>query len=466
MDIGKRFAKHPTSTRTSLGRSVVFVCEAPEGRPIPVIYWLKNGERLGGSAPDQLREINHTMQDSPSHHSEVSSIDRGVSKIDDRSEQEHNASSRLTIPAVQLGHEGTYVCVAENQAGRRFSHPAHLTIHADGAWSTWSAWSECPPECSPNKQYRKFDEQQQPVGNRFQFCPLFCQKFHSQRWRECNTPKPRGGGRACPGDLTQIASCLEICKKNVFDSPSDTHNSQMSAAEVTLLVGLVIAILIFLGAASVVVYVLTNRWSRNGFHFEKNESLVTCCPIVRLPKFTKPRHLQQPRSAEPPSTFCELKSNSLAQSELSLKTYRFNKRRMSDMNQPCQVIHLSDFANNNVRHAQGCHSDPDWRNSVPPAGYYYCEPKNLWPTAPGQNSQSQFPARSNIFMMYTPQNHPLCANPTNVIYSLPVPAPPREFDNGYGLGKPIESQSYVYIKNPLCESDVPKNAIAGEFSSW
>ncbi|CAH8615513.1 unnamed protein product [Heterobilharzia americana] len=265
--LNKRFLKQPESTRIPLGWTVEFTCEPPDGRPIPKVYWMKNGRKLKYTiAQDRII---------------ISEMNLSTAKKDILNNYEvvnHEASvnysgliSRLMIRNTNLVDEGIYTCVVENQAGRRVSSNAQLTIHTDGHWSSWSSWSDCPSECaiSPLQTVHKILNHSNLFGsNDKSTCPPQCRRSFGQRTRWCNAPEPHGGGRKCYGENLEHLSCYDICLDNLTNSIHNHLHEDFSIndntrvitpSEYGLLFGLVLAILSFLTAAMSVLYIFAHK---------------------------------------------------------------------------------------------------------------------------------------------------------------------------------------------------------------
>uniref|UniRef100_A0A0B6ZQM5 Ig-like domain-containing protein n=1 Tax=Arion vulgaris TaxID=1028688 RepID=A0A0B6ZQM5_9EUPU len=95
--LNSKFATHPASTRATIGENVEFMCQAPEGDPIPKIMWKKDSRRAD-------------MDGNP----RIFTTDKGS----------------LVIKSVTKKDSGMYRCIARSIAGRRESEGAYLTITA------------------------------------------------------------------------------------------------------------------------------------------------------------------------------------------------------------------------------------------------------------------------------------------------------------------------------------------------
>ena len=61
-----------------------------------------------------------------------------------------------------------------------------LVLAIDGGWGPWSTWSLCSGECGTGIQ---------------------------TRYRNCNKPEPKHGGKPCAGDTKEERSC--VCEHNI-----------------------------------------------------------------------------------------------------------------------------------------------------------------------------------------------------------------------------------------------------------
>ncbi|CAH8612895.1 unnamed protein product [Schistosoma margrebowiei] len=276
--LNKRFIKHPESTRIPLGWTVEFTCEPPDGRPIPKVYWMKNGRKL---------EMNH-FQDPMSKSLKETNNNPNYQIINhDLNINDSGLISRLIIRHTHLNDEGVYTCVVENQAGRRISSNAQLTIHTDGHWSTWSPWSNCPNDCvilQPNSTMLQLSNHSKILEhNNKLICSTQCRQSFGQRTRWCNAPEPHGGGRKCHGENTEHLSCYDICLDNLTNSQQIYHDEnnflnerkQITILEFSLLFGLGLAILFFLIAATCVLYILANKFCPIMLKLLPNETLLS-----------------------------------------------------------------------------------------------------------------------------------------------------------------------------------------------
>ncbi|KAH8873502.1 Netrin receptor UNC5C [Schistosoma japonicum] len=263
--LNKRFIKHPESTRIPLGWTVEFTCEPPEGRPMPKVYWMRNGRKLEvDHTEDLMSNVSKQMNDLPDYQIINNNLNVNYSRL----------ISRLIIRNTHLKDEGTYACVVENQAGRRISSNAQLSIHIDGHWSAWSSWTNCPQDCIILQQtyttlsQLSLNQSKMLISNNKLNCSIECRQLFGQRTRLCNAPEPHGGGRKCHGDNVEHLSCYDICLDSLTSSQSIPQHEfnpfinrlPITTSEIGLLLSLILAILFFLISATCVLYVFANRW--------------------------------------------------------------------------------------------------------------------------------------------------------------------------------------------------------------
>ncbi|CAH8864761.1 unnamed protein product [Trichobilharzia szidati] len=288
--LNKRFVKHPESTRIPLGWTVEFTCEPPDGRPIPKVYWMKNGRKIQTVNSEDRITVSEVSLPTP-----ASGIPNYQVTNPDVNVNYSGLMSRLTIRNTHIPDEGIYTCVVENQAGRRVSSNAQLTIHTDGHWSPWSSWSNCPSDCGISQMqtvHHLSNHSKTLQPNDKPSCSPQCSQLFGQRTRWCNAPEPHGGGRKCNGESVEHLSCYDICLDNLTnsihhypheDSSSNENKKEITPSEYGLLFGLVLAILSFLTAATSVLYIFAHKW----------------CPIIL--KFLPTKSIKSTNHLHPPS---------------------------------------------------------------------------------------------------------------------------------------------------------------------
>lgn len=149
----KKFERQPNPVSVEAGETAVLECLPPEGRPLPEVFWIKDGEELDKA---KLTQYNFL-----------------VSNI-----------GNLMISQAKLTDAGNYTCGAKNEVTKRTSDSATLTVFINGGWSTWSQWTDCSAKC----------------GKGFQ-----------RRQRSCTNPAPLNGGSQCAGEKKQQIHCASIC---------------------------------------------------------------------------------------------------------------------------------------------------------------------------------------------------------------------------------------------------------------
>ncbi|XP_069123995.1 netrin receptor UNC5C-like [Argopecten irradians] len=144
------FEHQPMSIRAALDTDAQLTCLPPDGKPLPEVFWLKNGEEI------DIRKTNNII----------------------------SSEGNLLFPQVRISDTGNYTCGARNVVAKRLSQSAVLTVYVNGSWSTWSQWSSCSVKCGRGNQ---------------------------KRYRACTNPTPLNGGAPCVGETSQKTECTPIC---------------------------------------------------------------------------------------------------------------------------------------------------------------------------------------------------------------------------------------------------------------
>ncbi|ESO83456.1 hypothetical protein LOTGIDRAFT_197315 [Lottia gigantea] len=155
----KRFQRVPMSQTVELQSTISLQCLPPEGKPLPEVFWLKDGKMI-----EVWKEINFII----------------------------SSEGNLIINQARLEDTGNYTCGAQNPASRRFSESAVLTVFVNGAWSTWSEWTDCSAKCGKGTQ---------------------------RRTRTCTNPAPLNGGKSCTGEAVNRIACTSLCSVDGLWSP-------------------------------------------------------------------------------------------------------------------------------------------------------------------------------------------------------------------------------------------------------
>ncbi|XP_071128851.1 netrin receptor UNC5C-like isoform X8 [Mytilus edulis] len=152
----KKFEREPISVAAELGETAVLQCLPPEGKPLPEVFWLKDGEELD---KEKLTKLNYIV----SH------------------------DGNLMISQTKLGDAGNYTCAARNIVIKKRTCSgcsATLTVYINGGWSSWNQWSDCSVKCG---------------------------KGTKRRIRSCTNPSPFYGGSHCAGEDKQEEDCSTLC---------------------------------------------------------------------------------------------------------------------------------------------------------------------------------------------------------------------------------------------------------------
>ncbi|XP_059473091.1 netrin receptor UNC5B isoform X2 [Neocloeon triangulifer] len=265
----KLFDHAPYSQSVELEQQVEFRCLPPEGFPKPNVTWIRNGVILRGQ-------------------------EQGL-----RISQDGRV---LLVLSARLADAANYSCAAENVAGRRVSEPASLTIYVNGGWTPWSPWSECSSRCGRGQQSRQRQctapaplnggancpgnarqkvectshcpatDGRWSVWSPWSACGPDC-KHH--RKRSCNSPAPSPGGRFCSGKDMMSANCTgDLCTVGKEDLHSGFDGARLAEeatraavqTDVTLYIGLSVALIVFGVLACVAVKVLRRKGRRHSLY--------------------------------------------------------------------------------------------------------------------------------------------------------------------------------------------------------
>ena len=90
--MGKNFGAEPTDREGDEGRELIFKCGPPEGYPVPMVTWKRNGEYVNLDSRINIQDAN------------------------------------LFIQKLFKEDEGQYQCIVSNMAGRRESTTAKLHV--------------------------------------------------------------------------------------------------------------------------------------------------------------------------------------------------------------------------------------------------------------------------------------------------------------------------------------------------
>ncbi|XP_060560218.1 netrin receptor UNC5B-a-like isoform X3 [Ruditapes philippinarum] len=147
----KTFADPPHGARVELKGQTLLRCLPPDGKPLPEVYWLKNGQEI-----DVQSDFNFIIA----------------------------SEGNLIINQARLSDAGNYTCGARNMVKFVHSRTVPLVVFVNGGWSTWSQWTSCSASCG---------------------------RGIMRRQRSCSNPTPKGSGDDCPGESVQRESCTSIC---------------------------------------------------------------------------------------------------------------------------------------------------------------------------------------------------------------------------------------------------------------
>ncbi|XP_077999288.1 netrin receptor UNC5C-like [Glandiceps talaboti] len=276
----KQFEREPLGGNVETDSSFQMMCRPPEGNPEPTVYWEKDGN------PINVEEDSNFLI----------TID-----------------GSLIISQARLADTGNYTCVAVNIASRRKSDTAKLNVYVNGAWSTWSTWTECDSKCGKGSKRRTRTCTNPAPLNTGAPCPgpptqtspctLLCPvdggwtnwgewslcspECNHIRSRTCTNPRPLNAGRRCRGVDMETKNCTgEHCKlkvalnTNVEISSAKEQESDMSEPEakkdsgdgIDLYVGLIAACVFFMLLCVLIVYLIHRRVRRAGVYFDISAS--------------------------------------------------------------------------------------------------------------------------------------------------------------------------------------------------
>ena len=195
------------------------------------------------------------------------------------------ADGHLIIVQVRKEDVANYSCVAENLVNRRVSQPARLEVVVDGGWSSWSPWSDCPARCGGGERRRQRVCNNPVVSGLGRHClgePHQSQECHQlclvdgawtdwsswstcspnctqYRRRSCSEPPPANGGEFCPGlDLVRGGCAGGMCRPG---QPPHLSADSVSVVvtDLSLLIGLSVAVTVFLCVTSLAVRIIRSK---------------------------------------------------------------------------------------------------------------------------------------------------------------------------------------------------------------
>ncbi|XP_022242663.1 netrin receptor UNC5B-like isoform X4 [Limulus polyphemus] len=226
----------------------------------------------------------------------------------------------------------TYSCVchAWSPTGRTHSRKAIIRIALNGAWSTWSPWSECDSRCGRGSKIRTrmctnptpLNNGQQCIGEATQRsdCTMLCPPIdglwtswsswstcgldcrHHQR-RTCSNPRPANGGRYCEGKDLMTANCTGgMCRagreSNNLRSYGQSRSREVfpatTNASIALYIGLFVALAVLLMILIIIVLYLRRYKGREvSFRSTRDTGFVAVQPDLTQSILRVPPHLRQ-----------------------------------------------------------------------------------------------------------------------------------------------------------------------------
>ncbi|GFO23596.1 netrin receptor unc5c [Plakobranchus ocellatus] len=145
------FERNPRTERVQEGLPTQMECLPPEGKPLPTVFWLKDGVEL-----NVQQDRNYII----------------------------TSEGNLIINVARKNDTGNYTCGARNLASERHSKWAILTVFVNGGWTKWRPSSECSVSCGDGLQL----------------------------WsRTCTEPAPYNDGLPCEGGKTEQRVCTRFC---------------------------------------------------------------------------------------------------------------------------------------------------------------------------------------------------------------------------------------------------------------
>ncbi|XP_076327168.1 netrin receptor UNC5C-like isoform X2 [Tachypleus tridentatus] len=290
----KYFINQPLSTSVEIDGQISLHCLPPEGVPPPKVFWLRNDEII-----DTSRETNFIISN----------------------------EGNLLISQVRLADSGNYTCGAKNIANQRFSETATVTVYVNGGWSTWSPWSECTRRCGRGSKLRSrmctnptpLNNGHQCVGEATQrsdctvLCPAVDGRWTSwsswstcgldcrhHRRRTCSNPKPANGGRYCEGKDLSTGNCTGgMCRAgretdNLHSYDRNHSKEAITNANITLYVGVFVALAVFLTAMITIIFVVRRIKGRDlSFYSTSETGFVALQPDLTQNAVSISPHLRQ-----------------------------------------------------------------------------------------------------------------------------------------------------------------------------